>query len=155
MSVTIPSSTAWRSASCCALEKRWISSMKSTVRRPGLRPAVARPVDHPAHLGHPGTDGGQLLVHRANRCRHEPGHRRLAGAGRPEEDHRADGAGLERHPERSALRKQVALADHLVEGTRPHARRQRGVLREIDAQAGAEEILLHAWILPVSAAGIG
>ena len=34
MSVTIPSSTACSSASCWALEKRWISSMKSTVRRP-------------------------------------------------------------------------------------------------------------------------
>ena len=32
--VTMPSSTACSSASCWAFEKRWISSMKSTVRRP-------------------------------------------------------------------------------------------------------------------------
>jgi len=32
--VTVPSSTCGRMASCCALLKRWISSMKSTVRSP-------------------------------------------------------------------------------------------------------------------------
>ena len=36
-SVMVPSSTWGRMASCCALLKRWISSMKSTVRRPARR----------------------------------------------------------------------------------------------------------------------
>ena len=37
----------------------------------------------------------------------------------------------------------------------PHAGGERSVLRQVDAQAGAEEIFLHARILPVPAAGIG
>src|SRR6266849_3424724 len=37
MSVTVPSSTCGKTASCWALLKRWISSMKSTVRRPARR----------------------------------------------------------------------------------------------------------------------
>jgi hypothetical protein len=32
--VSVPSSTLWRSASCCALLKRWISSMNRTVALP-------------------------------------------------------------------------------------------------------------------------
>ncbi len=42
ISVTSPSSTAGRSASCCALLKRWISSRKKTVRRPVRRRSSAR-----------------------------------------------------------------------------------------------------------------
>ena len=37
ISVTVPSSTCGSTASCCALLKRWISSMKSTVGRPSCR----------------------------------------------------------------------------------------------------------------------
>src|ERR1043165_9490404 len=40
MSVTVPFSTACSSASCCDLLKRWISSMKSTVRLPRERRAL-------------------------------------------------------------------------------------------------------------------
>ena len=48
MSVTSPSSTAWRTESCCALLKRWISSMKRIVlsslppRRSRARAITAR-----------------------------------------------------------------------------------------------------------------
>ena len=45
ISVTSPDSTTGRSASCCVLLKRWISSMKSTVRRPcAPRRSRARPI---------------------------------------------------------------------------------------------------------------
>ncbi len=37
INVTVPSSTYGSTASCCALLKRWISSMNSTVRRPAAR----------------------------------------------------------------------------------------------------------------------
>src|SRR5438477_1492832 len=41
ISVTVPSSTWGRIASCCALLKRWISSMNRTVRRPARRCSLA------------------------------------------------------------------------------------------------------------------
>ena len=107
----------------------------------GLGPAVAGPVDDPAHLGHAGADRRQFLVDGARLRGHQPGHRRLAGAGRSEEDHRADGAGLDGHPEGRALAEQVALADHFVQSARAACGRPAGAFaREIGAQTGAEEI---------------
>ena len=44
ISVTRPSSTAGRSASCCALLKRWISSRKKIVGRPDARRSSARAI---------------------------------------------------------------------------------------------------------------
>ena len=43
-STTVPRSTCGRSASCCALLKRWISSMNSAVRRPRRRSSWARAI---------------------------------------------------------------------------------------------------------------
>ncbi len=121
---------------------------------PGLRPAVAGLLDDLAHLGHAGTDGGELLVHGPDGRGHQPGDRGLAGAGRTEEDHRPDGAGLDRDAQRGSLAQKPALPHDLVQGARAHAGGQRGVLRQVGAQAGAEEIFLHDRILSATAAGV-
>ena len=102
MSVTMPSSTAWSRASCWAFEKRWTSSMKRTVRRPvcarrsRARSMTLRTSATPELTADSSSyDGARLRGDQA-------GHGRLAGAGRAEEDHRAEGAGLDRHPQRAA-----------------------------------------------------
>ena len=59
--VTRPDSTTGRSASCCALLKRSISSMKSTVRRPCAPRRSRSTADDRLHVGLAGRDRGQLL----------------------------------------------------------------------------------------------
>ena len=51
--------------------------------------------------------------------------RRLAGARRPVEDHRADPVLRDRQPQRRALAEHLLLADELVERPRPQAQRER------------------------------
>ena len=49
--ITTPSSTSGSNTSCCALLKRWISSMNSSVRWPrGRKPVVGRRQDLPQFL---------------------------------------------------------------------------------------------------------
>ena len=59
MSVSTPSSTLWRRASCCALLNRWISSMKRIVRPPPA-PGRGRLLDHGAHFPHTRGDSLEL-----------------------------------------------------------------------------------------------
>ena len=89
ISVIRPSSTAGSSASCCALLKRWISSRKRIVRCAGAAEPVARAREHRAHVGDRRRDRRQLLEGGAGRLGDDPRERRLAGARRPVEDHRA------------------------------------------------------------------
>ncbi len=122
----------------------------------GLSPPVPGPLDDLAHLGHPRTDGRQLFVRGAGLGCHQTGDRGLAGTGRAEEDHGAHRAGFESHAQGTALAHQVLLSDDVVQTPRPHARRQRRVLREIGLQTGAEEIaFLHARILAACGPGDG
>ncbi len=91
--------------------------------------ALAGAGDHLAHLRPPGLDGGELLEGRVGVLGGHPRERRLAGPGRPVEDHRVRLAGLDRGPQRARRAEQVGLADELLERPRAHARGQRQVGR--------------------------
>ena len=127
ISVTRPSSTACSTESCCALLKRWISSMKRIVRRP-LAPSRSRaPAMIAAHVVDAGGDRRDLLERGARALGDDARDRRLARAGRAEEDHRRRAVLLDREPQRRALAEHVLLADELVErraaGCAPRAAR--------------------------------
>ena len=62
--------------------------------------ALARARHHLAHLGAPGLDRGELLEGGVGVLGEHPRQRRLAGPGRPVEDHRVRLAGLDRGPQR-------------------------------------------------------
>ena len=109
ISVTRPSSTAGSSASCWALLKRWISSRKKIVGRPPRRRSVGA-LDHAAHLRLAGVDRAELLERGVGRRGDDPRERRLAGAGRPVEDHRERAPLLDRGAQRAALAEHVLLA---------------------------------------------
>ena len=87
-SVTVPASTCGSSASCCALLKRWISSMNSTVRssrwsrRSAALAIASRSSFTPAITADSGTKRAP-----ASR-RQQPRQRRLARARRPPQDQR-------------------------------------------------------------------
>ena len=106
ISVIVPSSTLGSSASCCALLKRWISSMNRTVRP--LRRRVAWPRRSPR-----GPPSRRRRPRRARRnwtagaCGHQAGQRGLARPGRSPENQRGElppaehRAGASRRPTRS------------------------------------------------------
>ena len=78
--------------------------------------------DHRTHTRH-------SLGHRRERdelavgvARDQPAERRLAGAGRAPEEHRADGAGFDFLAEGATRGEEVTLADDFVEGARAHPR---------------------------------
>ena len=115
ISVTMPSSTAGSSASCCALLKRWISSRKRIVRWP-FAPSRSRAArDHLPDVLDRRGDGRELLEVRPGRVRDHARERRLAAAGRAVEDHRRDPVLRDRESQRRALAEHVLLADELVE----------------------------------------
>ena len=122
-----------------ALSKRWISSRKKIVARRAAAAVLAGAGDHLAHLGAAGVDRRELLERGGGVLGREPRERRLAGAGRPAEDHRVRLARLERGAQRRALAEQVLLADELRERTRPHARGERSI-------GGLFAALLLGWI---------
>ena len=130
MSVTRPSSTAGRSASCWALLKRWISSRKNDRRGARRTPPVLGALHHGADLRAAGLDGAELLERRAGGRGDDAGERRLAAAGRAVEHHRVRPALGDRAAQRGRLLRraeQVLLPDHLVERDRAQARRQRAL----------------------------
>jgi hypothetical protein len=138
ISVTSPSSTAGRSASCWALLKRWISSRKK----------FGGASDHLAHLGAARLHGRELLEGRVGVLGGEPRERRLPRPGRPVEHHRMRPPGLERLPQRRPLAEQVLLADELVQRLRSHAGGERPVGRRpvVRAFLGRVEEALHTSI---------
>ena len=105
MSVIVPSSTCGSSASCCALLKRWISSMNSTVERPPrsihsrARAMTARTSATPLMTAR------QRRERRVDRLREQPRERRLADARRAPQHHRREMAALDHPPQRAARRR--------------------------------------------------
>ena len=92
----LPFSTCGRNASCCALLKRWISSMKTMVRVPYCLARSASAITclislMPVRTAENSTNSA--LVMRAMILRQ----RGLAGAGRSPEDKRADVVALDLH----------------------------------------------------------
>ena len=94
--------------------------------RPALA-ALGRPRHHLAHLGAPDLDRRELLEGGVGVLGEHPRERRLAGAGRPVQDHRVRLAGLDRRPQRRRRPEQVLLADELLQRPRAHPRRQRQI----------------------------
>ena len=122
----MPSSTSGSSASCCALLKRWISSMNSSVRVPVGGQLVAGLVEHLAQLLHAAGDGAELpedalafrwpAAGRASSCPCPAGRRRSPSrAGRPS---------ISRRSSLPSPRK-CCWPTNSVERPRPHPRRQR------------------------------
>ena len=127
--ITRPDSTTGRSASCWALLKRWISSMKSTVRWPLRAEPLARPHNHGLHVGLARRDRRELLEDRLRARGDDARERRLAGAGRPEEERRRDAVLLDRAAQRGALADELRLARELVERARAQAVGERRMRR--------------------------
>ncbi len=81
---------------------------------------LARSCDHRLHVGLAGVDGRELLEGGARDRRDQARDGRLARAGRPVQDHRAEPVLLDRAPQGRAGPEQVLLACDLVE--RPRAK---------------------------------
>ena len=92
--------------------------------RPTRGATMGRALEHGAHLGAAGLHGAQLLEHRPRVLGEDPRERRLAGAGRPVQDHRMGVTLFDRRAQRRVAAEQVLLADELGERPRAHARRQ-------------------------------
>ena len=122
--MTVPSSMTGRKESCCARLKRWISSTNSSVWRPLVR-RKPRHLEHLLEVGNTGKDRRNLLEGQPRIAGKQPCNRRLAGAGRPPEDHRAERAGADHPRQRTVLAGQVLLADHLRQRRRPQPVGQR------------------------------
>ena len=125
MSVTVPSSTCGRSASCWALLKRWISSRNRIVRVPCRVSRSCASAIVAADLGDARHDRRQRREMGADLRREKAGEARLAGARRAPQQQRRQVAAGDAPPERAALADEVLLADELVEGPRTHPGRQR------------------------------
>ena len=90
-----------------------------------VRGGPAGHVDDGADLLDPGRQRRQRLEPAAGGLRDQRRQRRLAGAGRAVEDDRRRAGALDKAAHRRIRRKQMVLADDLVEGCRPHPHRQR------------------------------
>ena len=124
-SATSPSSTAGSSVSCWALLKRWISSRKKIVGSPLVWRRCSARSSTSRTSGAAGVDRRGLLEGGPRVHGQQPGQRRLAGAGRPVEDHRVRAAFLDRGAQRRAPAEQMLLAHELAERRRAHAGGQR------------------------------
>ena len=148
--VSVPSSTAGSSASCCDFENRWISSRNRIVPRPcspsrcrarsmtsrtSLTPAVTALICSNARFVRAGDRERQ---------------RGLAGARRAPEDRAGQAVLLDQLAQRPARTDQVVLADDVVERARPQAGGQRRLGAEVLFGGGAEQVG-H----PVDATGVG
>ena len=110
-----PASTRGRKASCCALLKRWISSMKRIVRRPVARRIRSASVITSRISLMPESTALNETKRACVVSAMMPRERRLAGAGRAPEDDRLQQVALDRLAQRPAGREQLLLADELVE----------------------------------------
>ena len=88
---------------------------------PLLRPAALRLGDDLADLLHPGQHRREREEAGVRVRGDEPSQGRLAGAGRPPEDHRVGAARLDGDAQRPAGAEEVRLPHQLVEGAGPHA----------------------------------
>ena len=140
MSVTSPSSTACSTESCCALLKRWISSMKRIVRTPLPPSRSLRSRDDRPHVVDARRHGRELLERRSGPRGDDPRDRRLPGARRAEEDHRRRAVLLDRAAQRRSGPEHVLLTDEVVERRRPQPHGERGVLGLPLARGFREEV---------------
>ena len=130
INVRTPSSTAGRSASCCALLKRWISSRKRIVRRPcapsrSRAPAItSRTWDTVADTAESSSNSAPVVfaITRASVVFPLPG--------RAVEDRRADAVLGDREPQGRLLSEDLLLAHEFLEPLRPHPERERRGLRQ-------------------------
>src|SRR5665648_386774 len=81
-------------------------------------------LEHLAQVRHARLDGRQLLEMKIGDFGEEPRHGGLAGARRTPEDHRTE-ASDPHHAAQHAVAEKMILADHLVEGLRAQAVRER------------------------------
>ena len=109
MSRTQPRSTSGSSTSCCALLKRWISSMNRIVFAPLVREPVRGGGDHAPHVGDVAFHAAQPLEPRLRGARDDLRQRRLARARRAEENDRRNPVRLDRAPEQFARPEDVLL----------------------------------------------
>ena len=110
ISVTRPSSTACRTESCWRLSKRWISSMKRSVRSPFAPSRSRARASTRADVVHAGRHGRELLEGRRRRLGDDPRDRRLPDPGRPVQDHRRRPPLVDR-PTQGAARAEHAASD--------------------------------------------
>ena len=140
-SSTIRSSTAPSRASCWVREKRWTSSMNSTVDSPEWVSRRRASSMTRADLLDARGQRGQRHEPPADRARHEHGERRLAGAGRAVEQQRRRRGALDQPAQRRAGAEQVVLAEHLAQVGGPHAHGERRVGGDPRAAAGVPCLL--------------
>ena len=125
MSVTTPSSTACRTASCCALLKRWISSMKRMVRAAERARASRAPLIAARTSAVPEDTADSCASRAPVSAAMTRASVVLPQPGRPPEDHREESRRA-RSPRAAPCRTDdVVLTDELGERARPQARRER------------------------------
>src|SRR5712692_5656206 len=122
---------------------------------PGLAP-TARGVEHLLEIGDARKNRRDLFEMQVRRLGQKPCDRGLAGAGRAPEDERAQHPGIEQARERAVQPKQVLLAHHFGELTRPQlvGERPRGVALEPRGREQARPPALGAWRHPRSSTDI-
>ena len=107
-----------------ALLKRWISSTNSSVCCPSADSRSRAAVSTSRTSFTPLVTA--LSWRTAARCAgQQPGQRRLAGAGRAVEDHRAQPIGRQQPAQQLPFAQKVPLPDELLQRARPHPRRER------------------------------
>ena len=119
-----PRSTYGRNASCCALLKRWISSMNRIVRLPMRRSRSASTITALISFMPLSTALNGMNSHLRD-ARDQLGERRLADAGRPPQDDRRQFVALDLPPQRLARPEHVLLPDVVLQALRPHALGER------------------------------
>ena len=137
---TVPSSTCGRNASCWALLKRWISSMKRSVASL-CPPRDAGPLDHLADLLHAGGHGAERDKIGPAPRREEPGQGRLAAPRRSPEYDRREYARIDgRSKQRPGAEKEFPPLEFLNCGG-AHPIGQGGLSRPPPAGRSGEKIL--------------
>ena len=107
--------------------------------------ALAGRGQHRPHVLDPGAGRRQLLEMRPGGLGDDVGQRGLPGPGRAPQDHRPKLVGLDQGPQGAARPEHVPLADELLQGARPHPRRQRRVL--VGQPAGALREQVHVPVI--------
>ena len=143
ISVSVPSSTAGSRASCCALEKRWISSRNRIVPWScSPRRWRARSM-HLTHVLHAGGDGRHLLEGPRGGAGDGQRERRLAGARRPPEERRREPVLLDEAAQRTAGADELLLADDVVDGSRAQPGGERRLGPQTIGRRRREQVLSH------------
>ena len=107
---------------------------------PIARKAIAGALGDSADVGLAGIDGRELLERRPRARRHDPRQRRLAGAGRSEQNHRADAILLDRATQWPARTDERFLADDKLKIVGSQTLRERRDETSTVVGGGGEEI---------------